>query len=519
MTLKKKVYIENISCLDSQTSETAQLGNGEIQIRYQHGEHTDYIYASWNRIDDKYKEYHHDLTEITFSKKALTPGSNVKQIPVLGSEKWEGLLDRVKKSLTPETPGEGISIELNYQELVLYRDIDNNAALKKISEIPSCIKIIGLLKENVIAAEIVKLIEKDIVPDTPGNGQFLYRTGNTYHGGIIFVFIDIKRKQSIFLTSPYHPEYSYDQGVRPVMYSARWLYRSGVLTIVKNPVTTMYRLFSRLRHSVSVILTGNETLDKNSSLSGPAIQGMDLDAWEKRLDRMFPNNRAFKGRVEVLIDGDYFFPRLIQRLREAKKSIWLRTYIFDNDDYALKIADILKTKSRDVKVHVLADHMGCMSAATSLPSSPILPDFEFPADIFDYLKKDSKIKVRTTTNPWFTADHNKSIIIDNNTAFIGGMNIGREYRYEWHDLMMEVKGPVVGRLNKDFRRAWSHSGPFGDVAYLFSGATSAKTEQDEELPNLYNIRPLYTKAGRPQIFDAQLEAIKKAKKYIYIQNP
>ncbi len=47
-----------------------------------------------------------------------------------------------------------------------------------------------------------------------------------------------------------------------------------------------------------------------------------------------------------------------------------------------------------------------------------------------------KFMVRATTNPWFTADHTKTIIIDSNTAFIGGMNIGREYRYEWHDLMM-----------------------------------------------------------------------------------
>ena len=517
--LKKKEYIENISCLNRQHSETAMLGNDEIQIRYQHGEQTNYIYASWNRLEHKDKEYNHGLCEITFFKKALKLEKNARQIPILGMDKWEDLLDRVKKALVPEAPGEGVSIVLNYQELVLYRDIDNNIALKKFCDIPSYIKIIGLLKENVIAAEIVKLLEKEKSADSAGNGPFLYRTGKTYHGGIIFVYIDINKKQSIFLTTPYHPEYSYDPGIRPVMYSARWLYRSGFLTIIKNPFTTMYRLYCRLRHSAAVILTGSETLDKRPFLTGPEVKGMDLDDWENRLDRMFPNNRAFKGRVEFLIDGDNFFPRLIGRLRDAKKSIWLRTYIFDNDDYAIKIADILKTKSLDVKVRVLADHMGCMSAATSLPSSPIPPDFEFPADIFDYLKKDSKIKVRTTTNPWFTADHNKSIIIDNNMAFIGGMNIGREYRYEWHDLMMEVKGPIVGRLKKDFRRAWSHSGPFGDLAYLLSGVSSTKTKPAEKLPDLYGIRPLYTKAGRTQIFDAQLEAIRNAKKYIYIQNP
>ena len=94
------------------------------------------------------------------------------------------------------------------------------------------------------------------------------------------------------------------------------------------------------------------------------------------------------------------------------------------------------------------------------------------------------------------------------------MNIGREYRYEWHDLMMEVKGPVVGRLKKDFRKAWAHAGPFGDLAYLFSGASTAAYDPENEPPELYNIRTLYTKAGATQILDAQLAAIRNAKGYI-----
>ncbi len=516
---KKKEYNENITCLYRQQSETALLGSDEILIRYQNGEHNDYLYASWHSVRHEDNRYYHGLSEINFSKKALQLGNNVRQIPVLESDKWEELLERVKHYLAPEKPWQGVSFVINYEELVLYRDQDNNIHLKKYSDIPSCVAVIGLLQEKVIAAEIIKLLEKEITPGITGKGQFLYRTGNTYHGGIVYVFIDISRKQSIFLTTPYHPEFSHDPGIHPVMYSARWLYRSGVLTVIKNPATTMYRLYCRLRHSAAVILTGSEPLNDSLFLTGAETKGMDLKEWENQLDRMFPRNRTFRGNVDFLIDGENFFPRLIQCLREAEKSIWLRTYIFDNDDYAVKIADILKRKSQDIKVRVLADHMGCLSAATSLPSSPIPPGFEFPSDIFDYLKEDSKIKVRTTTNPWFTADHTKSIIIDSDTAFIGGMNIGREYRYEWHDLMMEVKGPVVGRLKKDFRRAWSHSGPFGDIAYLLSGASSTKTKPVEELPDLYDIRPLYTKSGSTQIFDAQLAAIKNAKKYIYIQNP
>lgn len=516
---KKKEYYGNISNLKKQQSLSAALGINKIQITYGHGGNTNYLYASWNGLKNNNQKYYHELSKITFSQKPVKIEDHIRQIPVLSSNKWQDLLEKVKYSLAPEHKGQGISLEINYREMVLYRDWHGNIKFKSLKDVPAHVKIINLLKENSIAAEIIKILEASPKNITSNSGLFLYKTGNTDHGGVAFVFIDTNNKQSIFLTTPYYPEYTHDPGVYPDAYMVRWFYRSCVIALLKNPFTTIYRLGYRLKHSAAIIFTGSESLSQPPVPPDPKTVSMDLGKWEKKLDRMFPENKPFKGNVKFLIDGDNFFPRLIHCLREAKKTIWFRTYIFDNDDYAVKIADILKGKSQDTKIRVLADHMGCMSATNTLPSSPIPPEFKFPSDIFDYLKKDSKVKVRATTNPWFTADHTKSIIIDNNTAFVGGMNIGREYRYEWHDLMMEVKGPVVGRLKKDFRRAWSHAGPFGDIAYALSLASSTKYNSTEKISNLYDIRTLYTKSGKTQILDAQLEAIKNSKRYIYIQNP
>ena len=513
----KKEYHQKITSFKRSPSETAVLGNDEIQISYRHTGHDDYLYASWSSGVKKEDEYCHILSEIEFLDNPHKLGSNRRQIPVREWDKWESLLEKITHRLAPEKKGFGVSIVINFQELVLYRDRDNHVYLKNFKDIPSYIKVVGLLKENRIATEIVKQLEMEDASKS-SSGQFLFRTDEIYHGGIVFAFIDINKKQSIFLTTPYNPEYHYNPGYNPLEYMIRVLYRSGVVTTIKNPFTTLYRLFCRIRHSAEIVFTGSEESGVKPLLAADE-KGMDLAEWEDRLDNWFPRNKPLKGKVTFLIDGDNFFPRLIEDLQSAEKSIWFRTYIFDNDDYAVKIADILKAKSRDIKVRVMADHMGSMSAAGVLPVSPIAPGFKFPYDIFYYLKKDSDIKVRLTPNPWFTADHTKSIIVDNTTAYIGGMNIGREYRYEWHDLMMEIQGPIVGRIKKDFRRAWSLAGPFGDLGYLFSGLSSAKTKNAEEPPGLYNIRPLYTKFGSSQIFKAQLEAIRNAKKYIYIQNP
>jgi cardiolipin synthase len=515
--LKKREYFENINLLGRQHLETALLGDNEIQIRYRHGEINSYLYASWQNLKHDMDTYNHGLSEILFSKKPIKTLKNPRQIPVLKGDEWQALLKRAISVIAPSEPGIGVSAVLNYQEMVLYRDADRAIHLDKYTDTPPSVRVTGLLREDQIAAELARQLDYE-----GANGakrQFLFRTDNVDHGGIAFVFIDLNRKQTVFLTTPYNPEYSHSSGSNPAMYMARWFCRSGLLTILKNPATTMYRLYCRLRHTAAVMLTGSSGSDGKGYLPYSKAEGMDIAGFEAMLDRMFPRNKRFKGNVKFLIDGESFFTRLIQSLNDAKRSIWLRTYIFDNDDYALKIADILKRRSHEIKVRVLADHMGCMSAATSLPSSPVPEDFTFPSDIFDYLEEGSKIMVRATTNPWFTADHTKTIIIDSNTAFIGGMNIGREYRYEWHDLMMEVRGPVVGRLKKDFRKAWSHAGPFGDMAYLFSETSTSNYEPENEPEELYDIRTLYTKAGATQIFDAQLAAIRNAKRYIYIQNP
>jgi cardiolipin synthase len=139
-----------------------------------------------------------------------------------------------------------------------------------------------------------------------------------------------------------------------------------------------------------------------------------------------------------------------------------------------------------------------------------------PPSLSSYLRDGSRVKVRKLTNPWLTFDHTKSIVIDRRVAFVGGMNIGREYRHIWHDMMVQVEGPVVGTLQEGFTRTWDYAGVAGDLALLTS-------YRDRETPstnrNLYPLRVLKTRIGHSQIYRAQIAAIRRAKKYIYIENP
>ena len=193
---------------------------------------------------------------------------------------------------------------------------------------------------------------------------------------------------------------------------------------------------------------------------------MDLEDFEKTLDRI-TGTRPDTGRISFLIDGDDYFGRLVETINSAQHSIDIRTYIFDNDDFAVEMAVLLKERAKDVRVRVLLDGLGNALARRVDPDS--LPDDDdHPLMMNNYIKRNSAVRVRALTNPWFTGDHTKTTIIDRKIAFVGGMNVGREYRYDWHDMMMHEKVRRSRRLpgshpsNQEFRLADSQSADRGD---------------------------------------------------------
>ena len=244
------------------------------------------------------------------------------------------------------------------------------------------------------------------------------------------------------------------------------------------------------------------------------IAGMDLEAFEAKLDRITGTRRDI-GRIRFLVDGDEYFCRLIRAINAAEHSVDIRTYIFDNDDFATTIADRLKVRSADIRVRIMVDGLGTMQAMHADPAS--LPDgYKAPLSMRVYLQSDSDVKFRSNTNPWLTGDHTKTTVIDGKTAFVGGMNIGREYRYDWHDLMMEITGPVVDQLQHESDKAWARAGLLGDLANVVTFIRGKKRLADTDG---YPIRVLQTRNFDSDIHKAQLAAIQSARRYILIENP
>jgi cardiolipin synthase len=240
---------------------------------------------------------------------------------------------------------------------------------------------------------------------------------------------------------------------------------------------------------------------------------MDLAAWEDQLDKLVGSKR-FSGTIEVLVDGDQYFPELIDSVLGATKSVKVRTYIFDNDDYATALADMLKGQSEKVEVKVLVDGLGT-TMAQGASAGTVPAEYEAPTSITRYIKSGSDVQVRRVANPMTTGDHSKTTIIDSDHAYIGGMNIGREYRWEWHDMMMRVEGSIVSYIEREFDKTWAHRNVMGD--FVLAGTTLSNPMPDSVEVD-HPIRPLLTLPRRSEIYKAQVEAIRNSQSYIYLQN-
>ena len=116
---------------------------------------------------------------------------------------------------------------------------------------------------------------------------------------------------------------------------------------------------------------------KNSSV-GPAPRNAEKALWE---------------RFHAACDA--FFTRLVQSIQDAQSEVTIRLFIFDNDDYAVRLADLLKRRSREVRVRVLVDALGTLGAGEAAPpGAASKPAF----DMARYLRADSRIEVRETPN-------------------------------------------------------------------------------------------------------------------------
>jgi cardiolipin synthase A/B len=497
----------------------AYRGSTNLEIRYPfHGKNA-FAIANWPAEQGGAFDYQYRYAVLAFDKQPrATRKSLVKhgtRLAIRNAKQWQMLVDGVFQGLMPNEPGHGVLVLVQNQEIALFRDKGGMPRVVKLDQKPADIIIDRAFSQTDFTREAIGMLEKNANQLDPNQSQFLFVT----EGDTAFVLIDLRQRLIVFLSYPIDPDTQPSE--LPGWFTLRALnslvVRGFLVSALKNPVTLISRGLWHIGTSGAAVLDMGSTGGSGPPpplYTGP---GMDLAAWEKHLDKLVPARRL-RGRMEFFIDGEQFFPALIKSVENAARSIDVLVYIFGSDEYAVTIANVLKERSSSVRVRVLMDEMGSLFGGAAPPQSAVPPGFKHPGDIKSYLTAGSRVRVRASTNPWLTTDHRKCIIIDGRQAYVGGMNIGWNYRYEWHDLMVRLTGPVVGRLEKDYEEAWAHAGLLGDFAYGWVKLFGRTHPRKNEIEDGIEIRPLRTATWHMEIYRAQLEAIRQAKGYIYIEN-
>jgi cardiolipin synthase len=446
---------------------------------------------------------------------ALDNGQGIR-LPVLSSADYHRVRAAVLKPILPEKPLTGVVVDISGTEIVLWHDGDG--VFQSSSQAPADIEISNRLSLEQYLSNGPAIVEQILAEHGIDAREALFNTGDTGQDALPFLYANVDSSTAAFVRiRPLGlPRAQGGNTLVPLTQTLFHIVRSHTTGLISQPVSSVFRLMFMVTDAAVDTLDPAWTLQFDTQQAPPIADspGMDLATWEDELDRLLGRGTNY-GTVDYLIDGQAYFTRLEQAVEAARESIDLRTYIFDNDDYALEFADLLKRRSADdIDIKVLMDGFGTLTASSQMP--PELPEgFKPPASIYGYLREDSKVKVRDVVNPFFTGDHTKTTIIDEKIAFLGGMNVGREYRSVWHDMMAEVRGPVVAELGDDFDYAWASASPLGDLAE-FARRIGPGRKAGEQLG--YPVRVLYTRPTSSEIRNAQLAAIRRARDYIFIEN-
>jgi cardiolipin synthase len=432
---------------------------------------------------------------------------------------WQALLARLLTDLAPTAPDEAALAVVQGRDIV-FAAANGTLQIHRHEDKPAALRVTRVVSEDELSRRAGLLL----VERHGADAALLFDTGGG-EAGRTLVFIDVASGRSVWVS----PSSAIGAGGAPppdvglaLSLTEALVIRSHLLTPLTQPVTSLTRLTWLTLQTALGLVPRTQPAAQTPPPAGTQAP-MDLATFDAELDAEIPDSRS-QARLSLLIDGDAYFPRLVQAIQEARSSVQVRLYIFDTDAYSLQLAELLRRRAASVRVEVLVDQLGTLAAGRARGKLPYVGGAGTGAtasSIVEVLSADSAVQVRTSANPWLTSDHVKTVVVDDRLIFLGGMNFGQEYRYEWHDAMVEAEGPLAALVARDFRLAWAQAGPGGDLA-RWGRALRRPAEPPPDLPDPQGaaaLRVLRTRTGAPEILAAHLAAIRRARQQILVQQP
>jgi len=172
--------------------------------------------------------------------------------------------------------------------------------------------------------------------------------------------------------------------------------------------------------------------------------------WQQSLARMvtaISNGQSFGNEVSLYVSGNQAYTEMWRAIAEAKERVWLEAYIFEPDYVGKTTLELLEQAAlRGCDVALIFDQFGSMNLLEH-HLDPLRKAGAFVVEFEPILWRWPK----SLRAPLFR-NHRKVLLIDENQAFCGGMNISVDYASgamgtgRYRDTHAQVRGPAVSHL-------------------------------------------------------------------------
>ena len=209
--------------------------------------------------------------------------------------------------------------------------------------------------------------------------------------------------------------------------------------------------------------------------------------------------------VQVYTYGEDLYAAMLHAIQQAQERIVFETFIWKDDALGQRFKQELQcTAKRGVQVYLIFDSFANLVVPRRFKHFAPFPNLHV-------------LHYPLLSWPWhplhlrsYARDHRKILVVDGQTAFVGGYNIGARYATEWRDTHVRITGPAAWEVENVFIDFWNAHGGRGLPRLPDRG-----TRDWNPRINVYRndphmlIFPIRT---------AYLEAIDRAQRHIYLSH-
>ncbi|MBZ6092218.1 MULTISPECIES: phospholipase D-like domain-containing protein [Streptomyces] len=185
----------------------------------------------------------------------------------------------------------------------------------------------------------------------------------------------------------------------------------------------------------------------------PGADPAGIQRLRRRLERLIGVAATEGNELVALRNGDEIFPTMLGAIRAAEHTIDMMTFVYWRGQIAHDFAAALADRARaGVRVRLLLDGFGAKEIEQDLLETMGAAGVQVA-----WFRKPLRLSPFKQNHRC----HRKALVIDEHTAFTGGVGIAEEWcgdardPGEWRDTHVQVRGPAVDGVAAAFAQNWA----------------------------------------------------------------